>query len=103
MTPAVRVSLIIPTYNRPDLLTKAVNSALKSGVAGLEVVVVDDGSDDNTASALQVFGNRIVFVHKRTPACQPPAMPVYQPVRPSLLGLFGRRRRMASRGAEPPD
>lgn len=43
-----RVSVIIPTYNRPHLLPRAVESALNAG-EDVEVVVVDDASVDATA------------------------------------------------------
>jgi len=43
------VSIIIPTYNRPDLLPRAVNSARAAG-ADVEIIVVDDGSQDETAA-----------------------------------------------------
>ena len=43
-----RVSVIIPTYNRPGLLPRAVNSAHKAG-EDVEVIVVDDASIDETA------------------------------------------------------
>ncbi len=43
-----QVSVIIPTYNRPHLLLRAIESALCSG-SNVEVVVVDDASNDDTA------------------------------------------------------
>lgn len=41
-------SIIIPTHNRPDLLTRAVESAFAAGTK-IEVIVVDDASTDTTA------------------------------------------------------
>ncbi len=43
-----KVSVIIPTYSRPDLLPRAVESAKKAGT-DVEVIVVDDASRDETA------------------------------------------------------
>lgn len=45
-TPAV--SVIIPTYNRAQLVTRAIRSALEQSFDDLEVLVVDDASTDNT-------------------------------------------------------
>ena len=47
-----KVSLIIPTFSRPHLLERCVNSALKAG-SSVEVIVVDDASTDETASVCQ--------------------------------------------------
>jgi len=46
------VSVIIPTYNRREPLTEAVASVLAQSHAALELIVVDDGSDDGTAAFL---------------------------------------------------
>ncbi len=42
------VSVVIPSYNRPHLTIKSIRSALDQGYPRLEVIVVDDGSTDNT-------------------------------------------------------
>lgn len=41
----ILLSIIIPTYNRPHFLPRAVSSALQQTVKEIEVIVVDDGSD----------------------------------------------------------
>ena len=55
-----RVSVIIPTYNRIDLVTETVDSALNQSLVDREVIVVDDGSTDGTREHLAAcFGDRI--------------------------------------------
>ncbi len=53
------VSTIIPTYNRAHLVGRAIQSALAAGFDCDEIIVVDDGSTDNTADVLTRFGDRI--------------------------------------------
>lgn len=47
------VSVIIPSYNRQNTIIKAVNSVLNQTVKDLEVIVVDDGSTDDTIPLLE--------------------------------------------------
>jgi glycosyltransferase involved in cell wall biosynthesis len=53
------ISVVIPTYNRADLVNRAVCSVLKQAGETDEIIVVDDGSTDGTASALAHFGDRV--------------------------------------------
>jgi len=55
-TPAV--SIVIATYNRAALLPQAIDSALAQEYADLEVLVIDDGSTDETAEVLASYGAR---------------------------------------------
>jgi glycosyltransferase involved in cell wall biosynthesis len=55
----ILVSVIIPTHNRSALLREAVASVLAQEDADLEVIVVNDGSSDDTASLLESFGSAI--------------------------------------------
>jgi len=60
MTP--RVSVVIPTYNRADRVKDCVASVLAQTFSDLEVIVVDDGSSDETRHVLQqAFGDRIRY------------------------------------------
>ena len=50
--PAIRITTIIPTYNRREFLPRAIDSVLGQTVPPDEVIVVDDGSTDGTPQML---------------------------------------------------
>jgi len=62
MAPSPEVSVVIPTRDRPDLVTRAVRSALAQTVEDIEVIVVIDGPDAPTRSALGGVGDARVRV-----------------------------------------
>ena len=55
MTNSPTVSVIIPTYNRAPMVAETVRSAAAQSHAPLEIIVVDDGSTDDTAAVLQTL------------------------------------------------
>lgn len=60
--PALAVSVVIPTYNRAHLVPNAVRSVLAATRDGDEVIVIDDGSTDDTERALEPWRDRIRYV-----------------------------------------
>jgi glycosyltransferase involved in cell wall biosynthesis len=56
------VSVVIPTYNRARLAFRAIASALAALAPGDEVIVVDDGSTDDTEAVLSSYGDRIRYL-----------------------------------------
>lgn len=50
-----QVEIIIPTYNRANLITRAIESVLTQDYGNLSIIVVDDGSSDDTADVLKVY------------------------------------------------
>lgn len=58
----LNVSVVIPTYNRATLIARAIDSVLAQVVEGDEVIVVDDGSTDNTEEALSPYLDRIRYI-----------------------------------------
>ena len=53
MTEPVRVSVIVPVYNRPQMLRQAVASVLAQTYGRFEVIIVDDGSTDDTPRVVE--------------------------------------------------
>lgn len=58
------VSVIIPAYNKAAYTRQAVDSVLAQDYSSVELIVVDDGSTDETQEVLQSYGSRLIYVRK---------------------------------------
>ncbi len=58
------VSVIIPTYNRGWVVTEAIDSVLAQDFKDLELIVIDDGSTDDTQKILEDYGRDITVLHQ---------------------------------------
>ena len=59
-----KVSIIIPVYNGENYLAEAIESALAQSYDNLEVIVINDGSKDNTEKIALSYGKKIKYFHK---------------------------------------
>jgi len=56
------VTVVIPTFNRPDMLKDAINSVRRQTVQDIEIIVVNDGGEDISELASSFNDNRIKFI-----------------------------------------
>ena len=59
------ISIIIPTFNRAKFLRKAIESVLSQTYQEFELIVVDDGSTDNTYEIVSEFKNNITYIKQK--------------------------------------
>lgn len=64
------VSVIIPTFNRRDVINEAIESVLQQSFKDFELIVADDGSTDGTGQLLEDYGDtiRCLFQENKGPA-----------------------------------
>lgn len=58
-------SVVIPTYNRRQLLEQSIESVARQTLDDYEIIVVDDGSDDDTRRFLATISDRVRVVHQQ--------------------------------------
>jgi len=64
-----KVSVVMPSYNNSAYIRSAIDSVLQQDYSNIELIVVDDGSSDDSVAILQSYGDQIRLI------CQPNAGP----------------------------
>ncbi len=65
---ATRFSIVVPTYNRARLITKAIDTVVAQTFADWELIIVDDGSTDNTKEVVEKYlvqDKRIKYIYQK--------------------------------------
>lgn len=57
------ISVIIPTYNRGHLISETIDSVLSQSFRDLEILVIDDGSTDNTQEILKKYSGNVTYIN----------------------------------------
>ena len=61
-----KVSVILTTYNRPELLSKAIASVLFQTYTNFELIIIDDCSDKSTEKVINSFqNNKIIYIRNK--------------------------------------
>ena len=58
------VSIVIPVYNGSNYVREAIDSALSQTYKNIEIIVVNDGSTDDTDEICKSYGNKIRYFKK---------------------------------------
>ena len=59
------VSVIIPTHNRAQLISRSIRSVLAQTYQDIEIIVVDDGSTDDTRQVVTSYGDRVSYIFRQ--------------------------------------
>jgi len=62
--PDIRFSVVIPNYNNGATLARALQSVLDQSFAAHEIIVIDDGSTDDSAAVAAAFGTRVRYIRQ---------------------------------------
>ena len=61
----MEISVVIPTYNRSKEVVRALQSALAQTYRDREIIIIDDGSDDDTVERLRPYQDQIRYVYQK--------------------------------------
>jgi len=61
----MKFSIILPTYNRANLVGRAIESVLRQTYPNWELIIIDDGSTDNTKEVLKKFQKRFCKLNEK--------------------------------------
>ncbi|MCK6538988.1 MAG: glycosyltransferase [Anaerolineales bacterium] len=82
------VSVVIPNYNHARFLGDAIRSVLNQDYRNFEVIVVDDGSTDNSGEVAAVFGDSIRYIYQTNAGLSAARNTGIRAAKGSLIGVL---------------
>ena len=82
------VSIIIPNYNHARYLGDAVHSVLNQDYQNFEIIVVDDGSTDNSREVARQFGEKIHYIYQENAGLSAARNTGIRVAKGSLIGVL---------------
>ncbi len=64
MSDLPKISVIIPTFNHGHYIKKAINSIFNQTYKNFEIIIVDDGSTDNTLDIISIYGDSVRYIYQ---------------------------------------
>src|ERR1700677_1213804 len=62
--PHLKVSVIIPNFNREALIGETISNLLNQTMAPDEIIVIDDGSKDKSVEVIRSFGDQLTLIQQ---------------------------------------
>ena len=81
-------AVLIPTYNYGRYISRAIESVIHQAGPPVDVIVVDDGSTDDTASTVKRFGDRVTYIHQNNQGTGPACVAAFANIRPDQFVVF---------------
>jgi glycosyltransferase involved in cell wall biosynthesis len=61
----IKISVVVPAYNAENFIDRCINSILSQKFPSYQIIVVDDGSTDNTANIVKSYGKDVDYIYQR--------------------------------------
>lgn len=99
--PGPRVSILIPTYNRANYLRETIASAQHQTFHDMEIIVMDDGSTDNTTEVVERIGDtRVRYIHQEHRGVSAALNTAWRAARGEFVAMLGSDDLMLSHQIE---